>query len=110
MAWLGLEGKAAIVTGGASGIGETICHTLAEQGASVALADVNQETGTAAVEELKRRHGGDHIFEMADVTDSRDVEGLVAKTVAAFGKIDILSTTRASTFPGCWWTPPARRN
>ncbi|GAG21249.1 unnamed protein product, partial [marine sediment metagenome] len=99
MAWLGLERKAAIVTGGASGIGKTICHTLAQQGASVAIADVNQETGTEAVEELKHRHGGDHIFEVADVTDSRDVEGLVAKTVAAFGKIDILVNNAGINVP-----------
>ncbi len=99
MAWLGLERKAAIVTGGASGIGKAVCHTLAEQGASVAVADVNQETGAAAVEELKRRHGGDHVFEMADVTDRTSVEGLVANTVAAFGKIDILVNNAGINVP-----------
>jgi len=99
MSWLNLERKAAIATGGATGIWKTICHTLAQQGASVAVADVNQETGTEAVEELKRRHGGDHIFEAADVTDSRDVEGLVAKTVAAFGKIDILVNNAGINVP-----------
>ena len=99
MAWLGLEGKAAIVTGGASGIGKAVCHALAEQGASVVVVDVNTETGTATVDELKAQHGGDHLFEAADVTDRKSVEGLVAKTVATFGKVDILVNNAGINIP-----------
>ena len=99
MAWLGLEGKAAIVTGGASGIGKAVCNALAGQGASVVVVDVNEETGTATVGELKGRHGGDHVFETADVTDRASVEGLVAKTVATFGKIDILVNNAGINVP-----------
>ena len=99
MAWLGLEGKAAIVTGGASGIGKAVCHALAEQGASVVVVDVNTETGTATADELKAQHGGDHLFEAADVTDRKSVEGLVAKTVATFGKVDILVNNAGINIP-----------
>lgn len=99
MTWLGLEGKAAIVTGGASGIGKAVCHALTEQGASVVVVDVNTETGTATVDELKAQHGGDHLFEAADVTDRKSVEGLVAKTVATFGKVDILVNNAGINIP-----------
>jgi len=99
MTWLGLEGKAAIVTGGASGIGKAVCHALAQQGASVALVDVNEKTGTATLNELKGQHGGDHIFVTADVTDRSSVEGLVARTVASFGKIDILVNNAGVNVP-----------
>ncbi len=99
MTWLGLEGKTAIVTGGASGIGKAVCHALAEQGAGVVVADVNTEIGTATVDELKAQHGGNHLFEAADVTDRASVEGLVAKTVATFGKIDILVNNAGINIP-----------
>ena len=99
MAWLGLEGKAAIVTGGASGIGKAACHALAQQGASVVVVDVNEETGTATANELKEQHGGDHVFETGDVTDRASVEGLVARTVATFGKIDILVNNAGINVP-----------
>ena len=99
MRWLALEGKAAIVTGGASGIGKAVCHTFAQAGVRVAVADVNEETGKTMLEKLKARHGGDPIFVATDVTDRRSVEGLVEKTVEAFGRLDILVNNAGINIP-----------
>ena len=99
MGWLGLEVKAAMVTGGASGIGKTICHALAKEGASVAIADVDEKAGAAALKELKDRHGGRHVFAAADVTDRGSVEEFVRKAVAAFDGIDILVNNAGINIP-----------
>jgi len=99
MSWLDLQGKAAIVTGGASGIGKAVSHALAQQGVSVAVADVNEETGAAMLNELKQQRGGNHIFAAADVTSRKSVEDLVRKTVASFGKIDILVNNAGINIP-----------
>ncbi len=84
-----LAGKAAIVTGGASGIGKRTALTLAGAGANVAIADVNLEGARAAAAEASRL-GADAFAVHTDVTRSTDVQRLVDQTLARFGKIDIL--------------------
>jgi len=61
MTWLDLEGKAAIVTGGASGIGKAICRALADEGVSLAIADVDEEAAAATLSQLNRQQGPDHL-------------------------------------------------
>ena len=61
MSWLNLEGKVAIVTGGACGIGRAVCEGLAEVGLSIVVADVNTEAAQKAAEELKAKSGNDCI-------------------------------------------------
>ena len=85
-----LTGKSALVTGGSRGIGRAIVLRLAEQGADVAFSYRGHEAAaraTAADVEAKGRRALAH---QADVTDPAAADGLVAATIAAFGKVDIL--------------------
>ena len=84
-----LEGHTAIVTGGASGIGLATAHTLADAGAAVVIADLNEEAGAAAAEALKDR-GADSLFVKTDVAEAGDVEALVQAVTERFGSLEIL--------------------
>ena len=99
MTWLGLEGKVAIVTGGASGIGKAICRALAGEGACLAVADVDEEAAAATLGQLNQPQGPDHLFVRTDVTSRESVEHLVAKTGDAFGRIDILVNNAGINIP-----------
>ena len=81
----GLEGKVAIVTGAASGIGLAIARDFASHGVRVTLSDIDIEGGQAAAAELAGAR-----FQAADMTKSADIERLVADTIAAEGQVDIL--------------------
>ena len=84
-----LTGKVAFVTGAASGIGREIALEYVRAGASVAIADINQAAADATAAEIMKS-AGKAIGVMADVTDEAQVEAAVAKTIEAFGNIDIL--------------------
>jgi sorbitol-6-phosphate 2-dehydrogenase len=99
MSWLNLEGKVAIVTGGACGIGRAVCSGLAEVGAMVVVADVNAEGAGLAAEELKDKFGGNHISTTTDVTDKESVDAMVTAALEAFGKIDILVNNAGILIP-----------
>jgi sorbitol-6-phosphate 2-dehydrogenase len=101
MDWLGLEGSVAVVTGGASGIGEACCKGLAEVGARVTVADVNEKKGRDLVASLEKDFGGEHRFGFAkvDVTNRRSVEAMVRSTVEAFGGIDVLVNNAGINMP-----------
>jgi NAD(P)-dependent dehydrogenase (short-subunit alcohol dehydrogenase family) len=81
-----LEGKVAIVTGAASGIGRGTAELLLQNGAKVVVADLNEEGGKAAVAEL----GSNSRFFKCDVTNEDSVKAMIDFTVAEFGKLDIL--------------------
>lgn len=80
-----LEGKVALVTGAASGIGLAIAQELASRGARVTLADIDREGGQAAAAKLQGAR-----FEVADFSKEEDSQRLVANTIAADGRVDIL--------------------
>jgi NAD(P)-dependent dehydrogenase (short-subunit alcohol dehydrogenase family) len=82
-----LEGKAALVTGGASGIGRATALAMSREGARVAVSD-RAEAGIAETVALINAAGGQAIAIGGDVTKESDVAAMVARTVAAFGKID----------------------
>jgi NAD(P)-dependent dehydrogenase (short-subunit alcohol dehydrogenase family) len=82
------EGKVAIVTGGAMGIGYACSATLARGGAKIVVADVNEEVGNRAVADLKAA-GGEAIFTRTDVSRPEDVEAMVATAIQTFGRLDI---------------------
>ena len=84
-----LDGKVAIVTGSASGIGKRIAEVYAQQGAAVAIADLNLDGAQAAAQELARS-GAKAIGVKMDVTDEAEVDAGVAAVVKAYGKVDIL--------------------
>jgi NAD(P)-dependent dehydrogenase (short-subunit alcohol dehydrogenase family) len=82
-----LEGKVVIVTGAGRGIGEATAFALAKSGALLALADID-ETAVYNTAKQIERNGGKAIAVKTDVTRESDVEALVNKTVAAFGRLD----------------------
>ena len=82
-----LDGKIALVTGGASGIGRATAVAMAREGARVAVADRSEESATATVA-LINAAGGQAIAIGGDVTREADVAAMVARTVSAFGRLD----------------------
>lgn len=84
-----LKGKVAFVTGAASGIGRRIAEVYAREGASIAIADLN-ETGARAAAHDITANGGTAIAVAVDVTSEAQVERAVAKTVEELGAVDIL--------------------
>jgi glucose 1-dehydrogenase len=83
-----LDGRTAIVTGGAKGIGLAIVRRLASEGARVMIADIDEAAGVAAVEAASG--DGEVRFTATDVSERLDVHNLVAKTIDAFGSINAL--------------------
>lgn len=84
-----VEGKAAIVTGGASGIGEACAKLLAREGARVAVSDIDRDGGARVAKEIEEA-GGTARFLEHDVTSEARWQEVVAQTVAAFGGLHIL--------------------
>ena len=82
-----LEGKVAIVTGGSSGIGRAAALAFSNEGAKVAVADVNDEGGEETVEMI-RNSGGSAFFVHTDVSKSVEVQNMVDKTVEKYGRLD----------------------
>ncbi len=89
------ENQVAIVTGGASGIGEATCRRLVAEGATVVVADVNGERALALATELGERASAQQ-FDAADV---RSIEALVLGTVARWGRLDVLHNNAALSSP-----------
>lgn len=81
-----LQGRVALITGGAAGIGKATALRFAEEGAQVVICDVNQQTGEAALAEL----GSGAAFYKLDVTNRQAVQAWVDEVVGRFGRIDIL--------------------
>lgn len=82
-----MRGKAALVSGGASGIGRACALMLARAGARVVVSDLAPEGGEAVVADI-RAGGGEAHFVQADVADEGQVRAMVAQTVALFGRLD----------------------
>lgn len=89
-----LDGKVAIVTGGADGIGQATCELFAGEGCAVVIADVNVEKGRAVAREIAER-GGRVLFVETNVADEASIVRMVGETVKAFTKIDILVNNAA---------------
>ncbi|MGH8091834.1 MAG: 3-hydroxybutyrate dehydrogenase [Rudaea sp.] len=86
---MSVKNKVALVTGAASGIGKRIAEVLADNGAHIAIADINQAAADAAAAEIRTR-GVKASAVLMDVTNEEQVEAGVAKTVKDLGGVDIL--------------------
>jgi 3-oxoacyl-[acyl-carrier protein] reductase len=85
-----LEGRVAIVTGGARGIGRAIVEQLARLGASVVIADMLVDLAEKSAEEIHQLSGRKIIAIQVNVTDGKSATELVERTLSEFGKVDIL--------------------
>ena len=81
-----LDGKVALISGAARGMGQAEARLFSAEGAKVALCDVRDAEGKAAAEEI----GANAIYQHLDVTDEDEWEAAVAATTGAFGKLDVL--------------------
>jgi len=84
-----LQGKTAVITGGAGGIGRSTALLFAREGAAVTIVDLNQAAGIEVVREISIG-GGRAIFERADVTRASDCRRVIERTVQEFGGIHVL--------------------
>ncbi|MDF1825736.1 MAG: SDR family NAD(P)-dependent oxidoreductase [Verrucomicrobiales bacterium] len=84
-----LAGKAAIITGGASGIGLAISEAFARAGASVAIFDFDKDAGVAAADKIKSS-GHSALSFSCDISDAASIQKALKETIDAFGGVDIL--------------------
>ena len=94
-----LANKVALVTGGSRGIGAAIAKRLAADGASVAITYAKDAGAASAVVEAIERDGGKAIAILADAADVEAVAAAVEKTVAAFGRLDVLVNNAGTAIP-----------
>jgi NAD(P)-dependent dehydrogenase (short-subunit alcohol dehydrogenase family) len=84
-----LDGKVAIVTGAASGMGRASASLFAQEGAKVVVADIQDPAGEEAVEEITSA-GGSAVFVRTDVSKEEDIEAMVARAVDEFGGLNVI--------------------
>jgi NAD(P)-dependent dehydrogenase (short-subunit alcohol dehydrogenase family) len=83
------DGKVVVVTGGALGIGRAVCEILAERGAAIAILDMDEAAGIAALTQIEQS-GANAVFHQIDVSSTAEVQAAVEEAHAAFGHIDSL--------------------
>lgn len=97
-----LQGKVAIVTGGAAGIGKAIALALADAGANVAIADIQDAKAQVVAENIETK-GRRSLALHCDVRDSGQVDSLVSAVVDALGRLDIMVNNAAVISQGAFW-------
>ena len=94
-----------VVTGGGQGIGRVVCRDFALEGASVVIADMDQEAGEETLEFIGDA-GGTGYFVPCDVAEEQDVKGLFAIAAKKFGRLDVLVNNAAISWSGNIFTRP----
>ncbi|MCM3271791.1 3-oxoacyl-ACP reductase FabG [Paenibacillus elgii] len=84
-----LQGKTALITGGAAGIGRETAALFAQEGARVVIADYNKQQGEEAIQALLQKGADAHFIEV-DVSDSSSVNKMAAEALARYGAVDVL--------------------
>ena len=85
-----LDKQVVIITGATSGIGQAVAHQLAQEGCKLVLAARRQDRLQALAQELEEQWGTEVIVQVTDMSQPQAIEALVAATLEAFGRIDIL--------------------
>src|SRR5256884_8936571 len=94
-----LNQKVALITGGSRGIGAAIAKRLAADGASVAITYAKEASAAFAVVKAIELSGGKAVAIQADAADTEAVKGAVEKTVATFGRLDVLVNNAGTAIP-----------
>ena len=84
-----VDGKVALITGAASGLGRADADVLAREGATVVLTDINEDAGKAAAESI-RQAGGKATFMLLDVADEKQWQEIIASVRKEHGRLDVL--------------------
>jgi NAD(P)-dependent dehydrogenase (short-subunit alcohol dehydrogenase family) len=102
------QGKVAVITGGASGVGRALARMLLDRGGSVVIADVEQGALDTAADELQGRGKGEAIGVLCDVTDYTSVEALAERAYTHFGKVNLVFNNAGVGSPQAkvWETTP----
>jgi NAD(P)-dependent dehydrogenase (short-subunit alcohol dehydrogenase family) len=96
-----LEGRVAVITGGAVGMGRAIALKFAEEGGSIVIADISESMGKKTADEVLKK-GREAIYVPCDVTNNSQVQAMVDAAVNKFGKIDILINSAGAL--GTMWS------
>jgi len=83
-----LDGKVAVITGAASGMGRATAIRFAQEGAAVVVADLNSQGGEAVISEIAV-NGGRAVFQRTDVTSEVDIKSMIDRAVKEYGRLDI---------------------
>src|SRR4029453_9092911 len=94
-----LNEKVALITGGSRGIGAAIAKRLAADGASVAITYAKEASAASAVVKAIELRGGKAVAIQADAADAEAIKGAVEKTVATFGRLDVLVNNAGTAIP-----------
>ncbi len=94
-----LDGKVAIITGGDSGIGRSVAIAFAEEGANVVISYLNEHSDAKDTQKLIEEKGQSCVLIAGDIGSEKFCKSIIKKTVATFGKIDILVNNAAEQHP-----------
>ena len=95
-----LQGKVALITGGATGIGKALALELAKESMKIIIASTNKERLDAAAEQIRKAGASEVLTTVCDVSDRKSVENLHAEAVKAFGFVDLLVCNSGVTTGG----------
>jgi NAD(P)-dependent dehydrogenase (short-subunit alcohol dehydrogenase family) len=94
-----LEGRVAVITGGASGIGKGACLRFAQEGAKIVIADIDQDGGERTAAEIKEKDG-EAVFIRTDTGSAADNDAMAEKALDEYARLDILIASAGISYAG----------